>query len=272
MIIHADLTFLGSGASLGVPVIGCDCPVCRSGDIHNKRTRPSVILKVGNKQILIDCGPDFRQQALRENITTLDAIIATHTHYDHIGGYDDLRPFFGHKVGRRKESLPCLLSHETAEDIVKRFDYMFKPREPGQVLLPLIQFNYLDGDRGVIIYEGLKLRYLSYSQAGMKVNGFVCGNLAYTSDIKDYPETIFEDLKGVEVLIISALRFTPSNVHLTVDEAVDFANRVGAKSTWLTHLSHELDHEKTNAYLPSNVRMAYDGLQIKFYAEVETDA
>lgn len=248
---------------MGVPVLGCTCSVCLSNDPHNKRYRPAGLIRFQGKNILLDCGPDFREQGLKCHLQKVHGIIMTHAHYDHIGGFDDLRALFFNQ----KEPIPCILSQETAADILRRFDYIFLPDQSNYKLLPKVDLQILEGDRGVIDFLGLPLRYLTFEQMGMKVNGIVCGNFAYLSDICHYPESIFEDLKGVEVLVISALRFTPSPSHLNVDDAVEFAKRVGAKETWLTHIAHELDHDRANAYLPANVRMAYDGLEINFQVE-----
>jgi phosphoribosyl 1,2-cyclic phosphate phosphodiesterase len=259
----AEFTFLGTGGSMGVPLVGCQCLVCTSKNVFNRRLRSSGLINVDGKNILIDCGPDFRAQALAANIQYLDGMILTHAHYDHIGGLDDLRAFFV-KMNR---PIPCLLSTETTHDIKRRFDYMFKEADSKYIILPKIDLEEFKSDRGDILFLGLKLKYLSYSQIGMQVNGIICGNLAYISDIKHFPETIFQDLKGVETLIISALRFTPSAMHFTVDEAIDFSKKFNAKRTYLTHIAHELEHEKANAYLPSNIQMAYDGLKLTFQVE-----
>lgn len=261
--MKAIFRFLGTGSSMGVPVPGCSCSVCLSQDSHNKRFRPAGLIRFQGKDILLDCGPDFREQGLRSRLEKVDGIIMTHAHYDHIGGFDDLRAFFFD----RKKPIPCILSQETADDILKRFDYIFLPEASKYMLLPKVDLQIMKGNRGMIDFLGLPVKYLTFEQMGMKVNGIVCGNFAYLSDICHYPESIFQDLKGVEVLVLSALRFTPSPSHFNVDQAIDFAKRVGARETWLTHIAHELDHEKTNAYLPANVRMAYDGLEINFQVD-----
>lgn len=263
----AEFIFFGTGGSMGVPVLGCSCPVCTSKNSYNKRLRSSGLISVDGKNILIDCGPDFRYQSLREGITEVDGMILTHAHYDHIGGLDDLRAFFI----SRNNPIPCLLSKETEDDIKRRFDYMFKSKANNASLMPKILLQPFDAERGKKEFLGLVIKYLSYTQTDMSINGVICGNLAYISDIKHFPETIFEDLMGIETLIISALRFTPSLMHLTVDEAIDFAKKVKAKNTYLTHIAHELDHEKTNAYLPANIQMAYDGLKLTFQAEKSHD-
>lgn len=258
--MNGHFLFLGTGASMGIPVIGCRCPVCRSDSPCNKRTRPSGLITVDKQKILIDVGPDFRYQALTHHIDHIDGVFLTHAHHDHTASLDELRVFYM----RSKHVLPCLLSQETALDIQTRYAYIFGDPDHPEKLISRISLQVLPGDRGETSFLGLKVSYFTYEQAKMKVTGFRLGNFAYVSDIRTYPESIFDDLKGVQVLVISALRFEPSPFHLGIDEAVDFSRRMGASSTWLTHIAHELDHEATNAYLPPNVRMAYDGLEIYF--------
>jgi phosphoribosyl 1,2-cyclic phosphate phosphodiesterase len=247
-----QLLFLGCGSSVGVPVSLCTCEVCHSSDTHNQRLRSSVYIEMDQKRLLIDVGPDFRQQALKYDINQLDGVLLTHSHYDHVGGLNDLKPysFF------IDNSLPILLSKETALDIQQRYDYLFYKR--------LFQLEVLRGAYGETVFNGIKIGYGTYYQSGMPVNGFRMGSLAYLTDVRQYDSSIFEQFKGVKTLIISALRFTSSDIHLTVDEAIAFSKRLGVEQTWLTHLSHDLDYEKSNAYLPKNVRMAYDGLKINF--------
>jgi len=254
------LLFLGTGSSVGVPVIACNCETCRSPKAANKRLRSSVLLKIDAKTFLIDASPDLRQQALKFKIEKIDGVLFTHAHYDHTAGIDDLRVY--HFIN--KKPLPCLASETTAADLKARYYYMFKEQPKEVINTSRLHLQLLNDERGRVDFVGEDVSYFTYMQLGMKVNGFRFGNFAYVTDIKEYPETIFEDLKGVEILVLSALRFTPSHMHLTVDEAVDFANKVGAKHTWLTHLAHELEYEKTNYYLPSAVRLAYDGLELNF--------
>lgn len=258
-IMNAKLLFLGTGGSMGIPVIGCKCPVCKSDSSYNKRLRPSALLIVDGKRILIDCGPDFKEQALRYEIDQLDGIIVTHAHHDHTAGFDELRIY----SLRSHQAIPCLLSPDTLTDLKRRFYYIFDKNSSYTATTAKFQLQLLERERGEISFLGLNIRYFSYKQGGMLINGFRFGNLAYVSDIREYPETIFEDLKGIETLVISALRFSPTPLHFSVDEAIDFARRTGAKKTWLMHIAHELDHEKTNVYLPADIRLAYDGLVIQ---------
>jgi phosphoribosyl 1,2-cyclic phosphate phosphodiesterase len=259
--IAASLLFLGTGASLGVPIIGCSCAVCTSKDSKNKRLRTAALLKIPGKQILIDSGPDFREQALRHEIKNLDGLIITHAHYDHIGALDEMRVFAlqGHL------SIPSLASNHTIEGICTRFPYFLKQIEKKQ----MAQFDWsiLSHDAGALSFLGLHVRYVSYEQAHMPVNGFIFGDLAYFTDVKDYTEDLIESLQGVEKLVINALKYTPSPFHLSIDEAIEFGSKAGVKEIWLTHMSHELDFEKTASYLPSHVHLAYDGLEIPFFAE-----
>lgn len=254
------LLFLGTGGSSGIPIIGCDCIVCSSTSKFNKRLRSSVLIQTPTKNILIDPGPDFRQQALTYNIRHIDATIITHVHYDHIGGLDDLRIFYF----IQNQPIHCLLSKASFDEIRLRYFYQFL--EPKEHNSKTVKFEYLTlpHDRGSIDFHGMHVQYLTYYQGDMPVLGIRIGNLAYISDIKTYPETIFEDLKGVETLIVSGLRNTSSNVHFTIDEAVEFADNIKPKRVYINHIDHELEHELTNRSLPSWVQLSYDGLQIEF--------
>ena len=242
---------------MGVPVVGCSCRVCKSTSLYNKRLRPSALLNVGGKRLLIDCGPDFREQALRVNLDSIDGILFTHAHHDHTAGLDDLRSLY--LINKKK--IPLLLSSSTAQEIQQRFHYLF---DHNHTMGTHFETQFLAGYEGETVFQGVGISYFSYKQMGMSVNGFRIGDIAYVSDIRDYPESIFDALKGVNTLILSALRFTPSPMHLSLDEAVDFVDKVGAQRTFLMHISHELDHDSTNAYLSKNknISLAYDGLEL----------
>ncbi len=255
------LTFLGTGGSMGVPVIGCPCAVCHSILLYNQRLRPSVLIQVAHKQFLIDAGPDFRLQALRHGITTLDGLLLTHAHHDHTAGIDDLRPIYY----QRKTPLPILLSEKTAHDIQKRYSYIFQSNSGKEPFVPRLKLQLLpNAQTGHLLFEEILIHYVTYTQGGMAVNGYRIGDLAYLSDIRHFSPSIFDDLQGVRYLIISSLRYTPSPLHLSVDEAIDFARQLKAEQVWLTHLSHELEYRQASAYLPANIHLAYDGLKIEF--------
>ncbi|CDZ80522.1 putative hydrolase [Candidatus Rubidus massiliensis] len=257
--MNAKLTFLGTGASLGVPVIGCECPVCLSTNKKNKRTRSSVLIEGLNKTLLIDCGPDFRMQALNQSLKKIDGLILTHAHFDHIGGMDDLRAL---RLQNAK-SLPTLLSKETGDNLKQCFHYMFE--EKNNMFTSKLDFQWINNKYGKCNFINIPITYLTFKQTYMNVNGFVFGNLAFITDVKYYEEDIFNYLQEIDILIVSALRFTSSPMHLSVEEAIDFSKKTSAKQVWLIHISHDLDHEKTNALLPSNIQIAYDGLQISFH-------
>ena len=252
-----SFTFLGTGASAGVPIIGCHCPICTSLSPLDHRLRSSGLIQAGGRQFLIDAGPDFRQQALKFGIGHLDGLILTHTHFDHIAGIDDLRVFFV----RHKKPIPCLLSKESLEELKLRYHYFFLK---GKSSTAQFSFQVLDNEAGETDFEGLKIRYFSYPQGDMLVNGFKIGDFAYVTDIRNYDPAIFDSLKGVKYLVISALSKESTHLHLSVGEAVEFARKVGAHRTWLTHLSHYLLHEETNRGLQPDVQLGYDGLKIEF--------
>lgn len=258
--MHGRLLFLGTGGSMGVPVIGCECPVCTSENPRNARLRAAALVELQGRRLLIDCGPDFRQQALKHHLGKLDGALITHSHHDHTASIDELRVY----SMRSGKAFPCLASEETKRELEMRFPYIFDKSSKRPSLTPKIAIETLKEERGIYNFLGVKIGFSTYEQGGTQVNGFRFGSFAYVTDIKHYSDTLFEDLKGVERLVISALRFSKSPIHLSIDEAIAFCRRVQVKKAWLTHIAHELDHEKTNAYLPDDIKLAYDGLTIDF--------
>ena len=252
-----QLLFLGTGASTGVPVIGCTCPTCSSTDPKNKRFRTSALLTLEGKHLLLDAGPDFRMQALRHGITSLDALFLTHTHYDHVGGVEELRVFNFYT----KAKLPCYLSGSSMEAFKKLFYFHFnKPQFTNYTAE--MEFHVLNSPTGQFELFGHDFRYFSYTQGGMEVLGLRVGGLAYVTDIKEYSEDIFDQLKDLEVLVVSNQRFGGSKIQFNFDEAVAFATRVAAKTTYFTHLSHDIEYHHAEALLRQGMHLAYDGLKL----------
>lgn len=241
-------------------MIGCGCPVCSSADSYNKRLRTSALLSCGQKKLLIDCGPDIRQQALNYHIDTIDGLMITHAHFDHIAGLDELRAFYLHT----KKPLPVLLSEPTLNDIKLRCPYFFEKRDPARSLPAQFDFQVVKGERGVADFLGFKIGYMQFSQASMPVLGFRFNDLAYISDIKSYPSTLFEDLDGIEILILSMLEKESSRMHFGLEETLAFVANTTAKKTYLTHIGHRTDHFTMGALLPGNMQLAFDGLKVEF--------
>lgn len=255
----AELQFIGTGSSAGVPVMTCNCRICHSKDPKNQRFRTSAVVQLGSKRLLIDAGPDIRQQVIRFDIPVIDALFVTHTHYDHVAGMEELRTF----NFRKEAPIPCYLSAESMEAIKKLFYYHFIRRENSNYTA---QFDYtvLDKPAGVDHILGQEVSYFSYTQGGMGVLGLKIGGLAYVTDIKEYDESIFDYLRNVEVLVVSAQRFGRSSIQFSFDEAISFIERVAPKRAYLTHLSHEIEHQHAESLLPPEIRIAYDGLKTSF--------
>lgn len=256
--MQGKFVFLGTGGSCGVPMIGCSCDVCLSSSPYNKRLRSSGLIRIGGKSLVIDVGPDFRTQALSHGIPHLDGVLLTHAHADHIAGIDDLRAYYF----MEKKKVPCVLSKETFDEVKVRYHYMLTPIAPGKSVSAQIDFQVLGDDFGSFVLEGIPFVYFSYFQMEMKVTGFRFGNLAYVSDIREFSDQVIDAIQGVDTLILSALRHAPSKMHFSIEEAIAFTRRAGAKKTYLTHIAHDLEYAATNALLPSDVRMSYDGMEI----------
>ncbi len=254
------LLFLGTGSSAGVPVIGCDCSVCTSDSPFNKRFRPSVLLQYGQENILVDPGPDFRDQALKYKIKHITGTIITHVHYDHIGGLDDLRIFYFIE----KKPIHCMLSKASYDEVKLRYFYQFIEHKNHNSKTVKFEYMILPNERGDTDFHGINFKYMTYYQGDMPVLGLRMGNLAYITDIRQYPESIFEDLDGIETLVVSGLRHSSSPVHFSLDEALAFTEKTRAKKVYFNHIDHELDHEITNKSLPDWAKLSYDGQEIEF--------
>jgi phosphoribosyl 1,2-cyclic phosphate phosphodiesterase len=266
--MEATLTFLGTGTSMGVPTLGCDCAVCTSADPHDRRLRPSVLLRwrAGQREcvVVIDTGPDFREQALRNGLTRVDAVFYTHSHADHILGMDDLRPL-SFAIFREGAPIPLYATPETSTVLERIFDYTFAPDAtyPNRARVQLHPLS----DRTAV--HGVDFQRIPVLHGAMEISGFRFGRAAYLTDVSDIPESSFALLEGLDHLVLSALRHKPHPTHATVAQAVGWARRIGARQTWLTHIAHELGHEATNRALPENIRMAYDGLSLPVNLEAD---
>lgn len=249
------LRFLGTGTSTGVPQIGCKCETCISTDAHDKRRRASAILSVGGVNILIDCGPDFRQQIIDAGAPELVAALLTHSHYDHVGGIDDLRPYC-----YRSGGFPLYCRHDVAEDLRNRVPYCFKEHPyPGVPIFDIHEISdemFMVGDIGI-----LPLPVMHYK---LPIVGFRVGKLAYITDAKTIPEETYERLDGVDTLVINALRKEQHLSHMNLDDALKVIDRVKPRIAYLTHLADKMGTQaEVEPTLPSNVRIAYDGLEIE---------
>ena len=258
--MEATLTFLGSGTSMGVPTLGCQCAVCTSTDPHNRRTRPSVRLEYNSRIVLIDTGPDFHAQALREDIRHVDAVLYTHGHADHVMGFDDLRPLSFRTSG----NLPIYADDETARGIERIFDYTFRreDRYPTSARVDLHRIDPTPGS-GTELF-GACFRRVPVLHGKQEITGFRFGTAAYLTDMSDIPPESLPLLQDLDVLILDALRRTPHPSHSHLDRSVAFVEQLKPKRAFFTHISHDLDHEATEAALPPHIRLAYDGLQIQF--------
>jgi phosphoribosyl 1,2-cyclic phosphate phosphodiesterase len=248
------ITLLGTGTSMGVPMVGCACPVCHSPDSRNKRLRPSAWFQVGDRSVLIDAGIDFRLQALRFGIRRLDGILLTHSHADHILGLDDIRPFNQFQ----KQSIPCYGRRDCLEEIQITFRYAFPKNHTHD--LPHMQLVPVEGPFPLF---GNEVVPVPVFHGSLSIFGYRLGPVAYLTDVSRIPEESFAHLAGLSVLILGALRRKPHPKHFTLEEAVCAAQRIGAKRTYFTHMCHHLDHEETNASLPPGIQLAYDGLSFE---------
>lgn len=249
------LTVLGSGTSMGVPTLGCECRVCRSSDPRDNRTRPSVLLSRGKHNVVIDTSPDFRLQGLRAGVERLDAVIYTHGHADHILGLDDIRPF----NLKQRADMPVYGSRETLVVLMRTFSYIFA-EGPTHSTIPGVDLHEINGPFELL---GLKITPVPAWHGKMAVLGFRFGRAAYLTDFSEIPEASMPLLEDLDDLILDALRDTPHPMHSTVAQSVALAERLQPKRAWFTHISHDLPHEETNARLPQNVRLAYDGLSFE---------
>jgi phosphoribosyl 1,2-cyclic phosphate phosphodiesterase len=249
------ITVLGSGTSMGVPTIGCHCDVCTSNDPRDNRLRPSILLRYGGRNVLIDTTPDFRTQALRAKIARLDAVLFTHEHADHIMGLDDVRPF----NFRQKAPIPIFGSEETLQAIYRAFRYIFD-NHAAESSVPKLEPHTLDG--GAFDLFGLEFRPLRLEHGRAAVFGYRFGAAAYLTDHSEIPPESLNQLRGLDVLFLDALRHKPHPTHSTVERSLAYAEQLNPRRTYFTHICHELSHARTECSLPPHIRLAYDGLEI----------
>lgn len=242
---------------MGVPTIGCACAVCRSPDPRDRRTRPSVLLSYNGRYVLIDTTPDFREQALREQITQLDAVLYTHTHADHILGIDDLRPLtYLCAPGK----LPLYAAPRACDFLRNMFRYIFEPTYKFGGL-PQVDLHPIDGSVDLF---GAHFEPLTVIHGEVPILGFRFGAAAYLTDHSEVPPETLEKLRGLDILFLDALRYTPHPTHSTIEQSLKIVDEVSPKRAFFTHICHDLGHAATDAALPPGVRLAFDGMKLEF--------
>ncbi len=253
------ITFLGTGTSQGVPVIGCTCETCLSTDDRDKRLRSSVLIEVGGVHILIDVGPDFRQQMLQNDVSKLDVVLLTHEHNDHIAGIDDIRPF-NFKQGRK---IPFYGLKRTLEDLKAKYAYIFDANPyPGA---PGIVCHEVEPDVPIFITKDLQTLPIHIMHGTLPILGFRILDFVYITDASQIDDRTMDLIQGVKVLVINALQYKKHYSHFTFDEAVTMAKIIGAEKTYLTHMSHHLGlHRDVESNCPEGIKPAYDGLVLEW--------
>ncbi|MFA6830754.1 MAG: MBL fold metallo-hydrolase [Bacteroidaceae bacterium] len=247
---------LGSGTSLGVPEIGCTCPVCTSTNPKDKRMRCSSLVTDGDVRILLDCGPDFYQQAFNIEYKPLSAVLITHIHYDHVSGLDDLRAF------SRLAPVDVYADSKTTKALYERMPYCFgKDRYPGS---PKIHLHTLALNEMLMVGH-IKVIPFKVMHGQMSIFGYRIGKLAYITDMLTMPEESYETVEGIEILFINALRLKSHKTHQTVEHAIAAAQRIGARETYIIHMNHDFGlHDEMEKFLPANIHVAYDGMIVEF--------
>ena len=249
------ITVLGAGSSAGTPVIGCECPVCHSNNIRNKRSRCSSIITLDNgSNILIDTSPDFKMQAMREKINKIDAVLFTHHHADHCHGIDDLRAY----CQKYKQAIPIFANENTMKELKLKFNYAI--REESQFWeTPVLQANIVNGP---FYIEETQIIPLPVIHGRMEILGYRLGNLAYITDVSEIPESTLDLLQGVDILLLDCLRYEPHFSHYGFKQSLEMSEKIKAKRTFFIHMTHDIEYDAVSSDLPDNVYLAYDGLQL----------
>ena len=251
------ITVLGSGTSQGVPVIGCQCPVCQSKDPRDKRTRTSILIRTDQVTVAVDAGPDFRQQMLREGINHLDAVFITHEHKDHIGGLDDVRPFI---FSQGNKPMPLFVDESALPEIKREFSYAFSEHlYPGAPTYDVHLIDETPFDFGDLHVEPIKMKHYTLTCYAFRI-----GKFAYVTDLSEITDHLLSKLYGVEYVIIEALGRVPHYSHINLQQAIEMADQLQVKKAWFTHCSHQIGKiAEVNAELPENMGLAYDGLSFE---------
>ena len=250
-------TFLGTGTSHGIPVIGCRCPVCTSGDPRNQRTRCSLVVRTGRATLLIDTATELRLQAVREGLAQVDAVLFTHPHADHIGGMDDLRRF--NEIQGR--AMPCYGNLFTLDEIRKRFDYIFRETQLGGGK-PQLELHQVEGTAFALC--GLAIQPVPIWHGRLPILGYRFADFAYLTDCSEIPVESLPLLQGLEVLVLGALRYRPHPTHFSLAQALEVVMRLQPRRALFTHICHDLDHQAVNATLPEGIELAHDGLSVEW--------
>ncbi len=268
--MEATLTFLGSGTSMGIPTLGCDCAVCASATPHapgaepasprNRRTRPSVLISWQGHNVVIDTGPDFHAQAIRAGLRRIDAVFYTHGHADHILGMDDLRPLSFHNAG----NLPLYADEPTAAAIERIFDYTFRTHDRYATSARVILHRLASTPGEEVALFGARFLRVPVTHGRDTITGYRFGAAAYLTDLSDIPAESLPLLTNLDVLVLDALRRQPHPTHSSLENSIALVEKIRPRRAFFTHMSHDLDHDATNAILPPHIRLAYDGLKIDF--------
>jgi len=254
------VVFLGTGTSTGVPMIGCNCEVCTSQDLRNKRKRASIYIRTDNAHVVVDTPPDFRVQALEYKIERVDALLYTHSHADHIFGFDDVRRF----NTIQQCVIPAYGSPSTISDLKRIFNYVGNQKISG-VFRPQIEFHEISGpfEIGDLSVTPLEVKHELKHTYGYRFSANNC-SLGYVPDCREMPQTTLDAFKGVDVMILDALRYRPHSTHLSIPESLELLQKIGARKSYLIHMCHDIEHSKVEKELPEGVYLSYDGLTLEW--------